>query len=273
MKFKRVMALSAAAAMLAGMTLNVSAAQPSVGRYVDGLKTKKQVELILDVEAYRAAYNDLDEAFGDDLDAYVEHYLTAGVYEGRTKGVLFDPLAYAEGYEDIKDAFGEDVLAIVSHYVNCGVEEKRSIGTAAGYEDIEEAVEKGAVQRVKRGEGSRSENAVSAAGEICEAAESRQDNEAGSAAVSGQTAVSEASGVQAAGGSTEIHYWRTTSIYANDNVTLLRVEYYDENNNLIFYSVVTDYDSSTNSYTEDIYSRDMEHVRTDTYVNGTTAVR
>lgn len=68
-------------------------------------------------------------------------------------------------------------------------------------------------------------------------------------------------------------YDHTTSIYANDNETLLRVEYYDNNNKLTHYSVVTDFDSSTTSYTEKIYTYDNDTQteilqRTDTYVNG-----
>lgn len=69
-----------------------------------------------------------------------------------------------------------------------------------------------------------------------------------------------------------IHYDRTTSIYANDNVTLLRVEYY-KNNKLTYYSVVEKFDAATKSYTERIYLCNRETnidtlVRTDVYVNG-----
>lgn len=69
-----------------------------------------------------------------------------------------------------------------------------------------------------------------------------------------------------------IHYDRTTSIYANDNITLLRVEYY-LNNKLIYYSVIENFDATTKSYTEKIYQCNRETnidplVRTDVYVNG-----
>lgn len=50
-----------------------------------------------------------------------------------------------------------------------------------------------------------------------------------------------------------------------------RVEYYDENNNLREFSEVNNFDSSTNSYTEEVYENLGEsyvHDRTDTYVNG-----
>jgi len=69
-----------------------------------------------------------------------------------------------------------------------------------------------------------------------------------------------------------IRYDRTTSIYANDNVTLLRIEYY-VNNSLIYYSVVEQFDATTLSYVEKIYQCNRETninplIRTDVYVHG-----
>lgn len=64
----------------------------------------------------------------------------------------------------------------------------------------------------------------------------------------------------------------TTSIY-QDESTLLRKEYYNENNQLYEYSDVHDYNHETKSYTENIYRYDEETgqeilVRTDVYENG-----
>lgn len=248
MKCKKIVMMSAAIVAFMSMSLNVSAARSSVDKYINRLKESGQIDLILDVEAYRAAYSDLEEAFGDDEDAYIKHYLTAGVYEEeRRKGVLFDPLAYAEGYDDIMDAFGDDVLAIVSHYVTYGVKENRTAGTAAGYEDIAAAMEESAVQS------------------------------GGAVSVKSSSVVSE-SRAEAAGSRTQdklsgFRIGHTTSIYADDGATLIRVEYYDENNKLVYYSDVIGYDSATNSYTENIYSYDEKEQRevleqTDIYVNG-----
>lgn len=69
-----------------------------------------------------------------------------------------------------------------------------------------------------------------------------------------------------------IHYDRTTSIYANDNITLLRVEYY-RNNKLTYYSVIEQFDAATKSYIEKIHQCNRETnidplIRTDVYVNG-----
>ncbi len=69
-----------------------------------------------------------------------------------------------------------------------------------------------------------------------------------------------------------IYYDKTTMIYDNDNVTLLRVEYY-VNNSLIYYSVVEQFDATTKSYVEKIYQCNRETnidslVRIDVYTNG-----
>lgn len=73
----------------------------------------------------------------------------------------------------------------------------------------------------------------------------------------------------------EFTYDRTTKIYENDGKTLIRVEYYDENNKLTHYSSVVDHDPETNSYTENIYTYDEETQtqilqRTDVYEGSET---
>lgn len=64
-----------------------------------------------------------------------------------------------------------------------------------------------------------------------------------------------------------IDYDRTTRIYDNDEITLIRVEYY-KNNKLAYYSIVEQFDATTKSYVENIFNCNCEPVRTDTYSNG-----
>lgn len=316
----------AAAALFVGSVLNVSAAKTASDDYVNALKESNKENLIINVEAYKAAYSDLAAAFGDDTEAYIEHYLTIGVYEGRTKGVLFDPLAYAEAYGDVKSTYGNNIPAIIEHYLTFGIAENRTAGTAGGYADIAEAEENGAfkipVQRnIAQMNNTASSptaynvaaNAVNAIGDNNNAA---TNTSAGTAAnttnntvpntvpanhntISNNTAAAPTAPGNAASGtasdnytvppadtstaSNEIsgyvppqnnnNYHHTTSIYDNDESTLIRVEYYDENNKLFEFSQVTNHDSSSNSYTEDVYYTDQDsgeivHDRTDTYVNG-----
>lgn len=302
MHLKKVIMAGAAVALFSGSVLSVSAAELTAGNYGKTLKESGKENLIIDVEAYKAAYSDLAEAFGDDEEAYIEHYLTIGVYEGRTKGVLFDPLAYAEAYGDVKAAFGNDISAIVNHYVTFGVAENRTMGTASGYEDIAAAEKAGSPQVVVQRKGNSTNGySVQAAnsygtnagnGSIVADSSSYEENTAdggdgsnavnnsnyGSNAVAGSGTVNPPAASSAANSSVsnEKNYHHTTSIYTNDESTLLRVEYYDDNNKLFEYSQVTDYDKETNSYTEKVYQYDNENnvqvpVRTDTYVNGELA--
>ncbi|MDE6687958.1 MAG: hypothetical protein K2K17_11650 [Lachnospiraceae bacterium] len=368
MKLKRVIALFAAAAVIAGSTISVSAAEPISGDYLTALIESGNAGLILNVDAYRAAYSDLDAAFGDNTNAYIEHYLTMGIYEGRTSGALFNPLAYAEAYSDVKAAFGDQTEALIDHYINFGISENRTEGTAQGYADIAEAqmiassngsngsptvntrpntyISNGAsssnssssssynsntgsnsindntvISSINGNSGGGSINsdfaAVSAptAGDsgnvaisnpavgnsgnvaISNPATGNSGNVAVSTPATGDSAnaavstpatgdsanvavstpASEDSGSATAPAPTVNNtpnngnnYHHTTSIYESDG-TLIRVEYYDENNRLFEYSDVINYDKTTNSYTENIF--DVSNTtdtpdRTNNYVGG-----
>lgn len=303
MKFKQGITVGAAVCLLLGSVMNVSAAEQYSDKYVSTLIKNQQESLIIDVEAYKAAYDDLAKSFGDDSYAYVNHYLTVGVYEGRTKGVLFDPLVYAESYSDVKQAYGHDITSIVEHYLKFGIVEKRTQGTAQGYADIAAAERAGvlstSVNREVNGGTStewsanvNNNNAVNYNVPVADVSVN-ENNTAAVVSVSGSSAVNASDGNtnnyvssnvysnnvpevanQAADSgnsspaATNNSYHHTTSIYDNDEKTLLRVEYYNDNNQLINYSVVTNFDSNTNSYTETIYDSNCVLERTDVYENG-----
>ena len=259
-------------------------AEPSTGKYVRALKASGKDNLIINVEAYKAAYSDLEKAFGDDENAYIEHYLTIGVFEGRTKGVVFDPLAYATAYSDVRAAFGNDISAIVDHYINFGVAENRTLGTANGYADIATAQKSGSpiivVQRNVYTTNVAADNGGTDTAGIADSNIPAGSNnwESGVATYansnSAAPAASSAPAVSASTNNPESNR-HSTSIYENssDGGALIRVEYYDDNNNLYEYSDVKDYDESTKSYTEIVYRYDEENqtevvTRTDTYENG-----
>ncbi len=316
MNFKKAIAAGAVTVLMCNSVLGVSAANTTPGAYAEALIKSGKGALILDVDAYKAAYSDLYAAFGDDTNAYIEHYLTQGILEGRTIGALFNPLAYAEAYGDIKTAYGDDILSIVDHYVNYGIAENRTIGTANGFADLATAQAAlglgipaadnaaGIVALPENVPASSAPVSVTDDGSVTSAPASAnvsvpvRDNAPASndmpvvndvptvmspvdntpvSAPATDSAPASAPVVDTASapstGNTQ-NYHHTTSIYENDNVTLIRVEYYDDNNKLIEYSSVTNFDSSTNSYTENIYTWDAENetsvlLRTDTYVDGT----
>lgn len=264
MHIKKVIITGAAVAMFAGSLLNVSAAESPNGAYVKALKESGKEKLIIDVAAYRAAYSDLDEAFGDNEDAYIMHYLTAGVFEGRTKGVLFNPLAYAAAYGDISAAFGDDISAIVDHYVTFGVAENRTLGTANGYEDIAAAQKAETLRSAAPG---NSYNTNAAPGNNGAGTAASESNNSAATANSGNAESASNTGNTQS-------YGHITRIYSDSSHSvLIRVEYYDDANRLCEYSDVENYDAASNSYTEKVYRYDEATngevlLRTDTYVNG-----
>lgn len=312
MKLKKGITVGAVVCLLLGNVMHVSAAGLYPGDYANVLVKNQQDSLIIDVEAYKAAYDDLAKAFGDDSYAYVNHYLTVGVYEGRTKGVLFDPLLYVESYGDVKAAFGYDISAIVDHYIKYGIKEKRTMGTAQGYSDIA-AAEKAGVQNTKiprnvnnttgvvgavtdRGYVNNSSTTVyndfdqnsafvnsymTPAGASMNVGNedgiSDSSMQSNNVSVVNNSAAADSNDAASYENNSSVSipkdYHHTTSIYDNDEKTLLRVEYYDDNNQLIKYSSVTNFDSDTNSYTENIYHYDEETSssvleRTDVYEGG-----
>lgn len=332
MHLKKVLATGVATLWLMGSVMNVSATELSSNDYINTLLKNHQESLIIDVDAYKAAYPDLAQAFGDDSDAYVKHYLTMGVYEGRTKGILFDPLVYVEAYGDVRQACGYDISEIVKHYVAFGIKENRTQGTASGYADIAAAEEAGVqntkIQRntgnisaynsnaavntnINSGSnnkgGDNSSFAVNPASNVNDnfgsnntgsdnssfaanyASNNHSDSDSNDTGSDGSSsAANPASGNSSnpvvnntdssAATSAPVDtgysfdYNRTTTIYKDDG-DLWRVEYYDENDKLTHYSDVTNYDGSTNSYTENIYHFDEETNtsvldRSDTYENG-----
>lgn len=295
MKLKQIIAIGFVTTALIGSCLSVSAA-PAAKTAKTAL-TPEQIALILDVESYKQAYPDLAAAFGDDTNAYVEHYLTTGIYEGRTKGVLFDPLTYAEAYADVRSAHGYDITALVNHYVTFGVKENRTMGTSQGYADIA-AAERAGLQsyyipreltseykNIPSGSNASTESFLASHTGNAAGASSAANNHPSVAApvvtsfapVASTSVAATAPVASAPVASTPVasapvasapasnlspnssNFHHTTSIYHDDGETLWRVEYYDENNHLKQYSSVTDVDNSTNSYTENIYSYDWEN--------------
>lgn len=51
-------------------------------------------------EKYRKNNPDLDVVYGDDMQAYVEHYITFGITEGRSSESSFDILAFSKDHPD-----------------------------------------------------------------------------------------------------------------------------------------------------------------------------
>ena len=102
-----------------------------------------------DVNSYRKRYPSLEKQYGDDIDAYYEHYLTIGkaagwdgskgnfsddgnhetdssaIYNGVDYTPVFNATYYLNRYPDLKAAFGSDSVAALKHFVENGIKEGR----------------------------------------------------------------------------------------------------------------------------------------------------
>lgn len=88
-----------------------------------------------DRDAYRAVFDasyyyntnpDVAAACGMDEEALFNHFITFGVYEGRSASAECNPQAYRQRYTDLQAAFGNDMAAYCRHYVAFGRAEGRS---------------------------------------------------------------------------------------------------------------------------------------------------
>lgn len=78
------------------------------------------IKQIFDFNYYRTQNPELEARFGNDYNAWLDHFCKYGLFEGRTCNADFDPAAYASAYSDLRSAFGTNIMAYYKHYVNEG---------------------------------------------------------------------------------------------------------------------------------------------------------
>lgn len=81
---------------------------------------------VFDATYYYNAYPDVAAACGTDEEALFNHFVSFGVYEGRSASAAFNPQAYKQRYTDLQEAFGNDMAAYCRHYVTFGRAEGRN---------------------------------------------------------------------------------------------------------------------------------------------------
>lgn len=87
---------------------------------------------VFDAEYYANSYPDLKAVYGTDEEALFQHFITAGLTEGRIASPEFDIVAYRNGYADLQAVFGDNWDAYADHYLTVGKAEGRTIGVRAG---------------------------------------------------------------------------------------------------------------------------------------------
>jgi len=90
--------------------------------------TKKQWQQIFDAEYYANRYPDVAEAFGNNKELLLKHFMEYGLKEGRAGSALFDVTVYKMANKDLAEAFGDDILSYVKHFLKYGNDENRLTG-------------------------------------------------------------------------------------------------------------------------------------------------
>ena len=84
---------------------------------------------VFDAEYYYNSYPDLQAAFGYNPDKLFKHFVSAGIYEGRSGCADFNLAIYRANYPDLQAAFGNDLASYCVHYVSNGIAEGRNATT------------------------------------------------------------------------------------------------------------------------------------------------
>lgn len=87
---------------------------------------------VFDAEYYYNAYGDLQAAIGYDEEGLFRHFISYGIFEGRTGDGEFCFRTYMESYGDLQAAFGADYGAYCRHYIEYGKAEGRTAAVREG---------------------------------------------------------------------------------------------------------------------------------------------
>ena len=109
--------------------------------YQNGNDITTNAPVIYDGVDYSAVYNynyyinkyaDIKNAFGDDAESTLHHFVTAGMKEGRQACDSFNVIYYKNRYPELRRLFGNDLTKYYMHYINYGLKEGRDGKTYCG---------------------------------------------------------------------------------------------------------------------------------------------
>ena len=84
---------------------------------------RQHIDRVFDAAYYAEHNEDLYETFGNDAERLLEHFLTAGMKEGRVACETFNVTVYKENNEDLAQIFGDDWTCLL--YTSRSAEEIR----------------------------------------------------------------------------------------------------------------------------------------------------
>lgn len=80
---------------------------------------------VFDADYYYAAYPDVAATCGPNYGKLLSHFMTTGMYEGRSASLEFNPSYYKNRYPDLQAVYGDDLRQYCIHYASCGKAEGR----------------------------------------------------------------------------------------------------------------------------------------------------
>ncbi len=80
---------------------------------------------VYDFKFYQNKYADIKNAFGDNEEATLAHFVKYGMKEGRQGTAAFDVTSYRNAYSGLRNAFGDNKESYYIHYINYGQYENR----------------------------------------------------------------------------------------------------------------------------------------------------
>lgn len=121
-KAYRIVAAILCAVTILGAPVQVRAA---AGAYIKESEYDN-FRALFDAQYYYNTYGDLQYTIGYDEGKLFEHYMTYGIFEGRSGCAEFNLLTYMKSNEDLRAAFGNNYGAYCKHYVEFGRAEQRT---------------------------------------------------------------------------------------------------------------------------------------------------
>ena len=120
-KVTQILSIALCMVLLSGSTVTANAAKKSsnTGAY----------QAVFDVEYYYNSNPDLQAAFGYDAQKLFNHFVSSGIYEGRSGCANFNVAIYRANYPDLQAAFGNDLASYCAHYAANGAAEGRNATT------------------------------------------------------------------------------------------------------------------------------------------------
>lgn len=91
---------------------------------------------VFDADYYYACYPDLALSLGQDYNKLLNHFITAGIYEGRSASYEFNPMYYRSNNPDLEAVYGDNMALYCKHYVENGKAEGRR-GNAANAKEVD----------------------------------------------------------------------------------------------------------------------------------------